>query len=314
MVSGSPRLSLRSAYCHGRIEYDVARYLANQEPTGVDLVNWKLKCAAFYLLRILPHRTYDLAQKRVTGRFEDILTDEFLATYMTHVHVFERLPKGSTAVEFGSGRSLLTPLLLSAAGARMVLAFDVARLATVERVNAIIGQLRQRGGDWPIIADLEQDLWKKYRIRYVAPGDARTTGLDARSVDFICSTSTLEHIPPSEIRAILSECRRICKVGALLSMIVDYHDHYATSDRSISRFNFYRYSDTLWKVFSPKEHYQNRLRHSDYEGLFGDFETVEIIPIVPPDQMPPLRLSKRFESYSTQDLLALNGIFTLRNR
>jgi len=281
---------------------------------GVILVNWKLKCAAFYLLRILPHGAYDLAQKRVTGRFADMLTDEFLATYMTHVHVFKTLPKGSTAVEFGSGRSLLTPLLLSAAGANAVLAFDVARLAIVGRVNDIIGQLRQRGGDWPSITDLNHDLWAKYRIRYIAPGDVRATGLDAKSVDFVCSTSTLEHIPPEEVRAILDECRRICRPGAHISMIIDYHDHYATSDPSISRFNFYRYSDALWRVFSPKEHYQNRLRHSDYEALFGDFEIVENTPIVPSDEIPPIRLARRFRDYSDQDLLALNGIFTLRNR
>jgi hypothetical protein len=287
--------------------------LSIKNQPGVNLVNWKIKCAAFYLLRILPHGTYDLAQKRVTGRFADKLTDEFLATYMTHVHVFETLPKGSTAVEFGSGRSLLTPLLLSTAGARSVLAFDVARLATVGRVNDIIGQLRQRGGDWPSIKDLDQDLWGKYRIRYVAPGDARATGLDAKSVDFVCSTSTLEHIPPDEIRAILDECRRICTPGALISMIIDYHDHYATSDPRISRFNFYRYSDALWKVLSPKEHYQNRLRHSDYEAMFADFKIVENTPIVPSDEMPPIRLAKRFQGYSAQDLRALNGIFTLRN-
>ena len=281
---------------------------------GVTRVNWKLKCAAFYLLRILPHGTYDLAQRRVTGRFADVLTDEFLATYMTHVRVFKTLPKGSTAVEFGSGRSLLTPLLLSAASARSVLAFDVARLATVERVNNIIGQLRQRGGDWSDITDLEQDLWEKYRIRYIAPGDARATGLDPKSVDFVCSTSTLEHIPPIEIRAILKECRRICTSGALISMIIDYHDHYATADPSITRFNFYRYSDVLWKVLSPKEHYQNRLRHSDYEALFSDFEIVENTPIVPSDEVPPIRLARRFRDYSDQDLRALNGIFTLRNR
>jgi hypothetical protein len=233
---------------------------------------------------------------------------------MTHVHVFKTLPSGSTAVEFGSGRSLLTPLLLSAAGARSVFAFDVARLATVERVNDIIGQLRQRGGDWPSITSLEQDLWRKYRIRYIAPGDARATGLDARSVDFVCSTSTLEHIPPNEIRAILNECRRICTSGALVSMIIDYHDHYATADPSISRFNFYRYSDALWKVLSPKEHYQNRLRHSDFEALFGDFEILENTPIVPTDEIPSIRLARRFQGYSAQDLRALNGIFTLRNR
>src|SRR6185369_13014962 len=85
-----------------------------------------------------------------------------------------------------------------------------------------------------------------------------------------CSTSTLEHIPADDIRAILGECVRISSSQALCSFIIDYHDHYASADRSITYFNFYKYTTEEWKRFNPPNHFQNRLRHSDHERLFGE--------------------------------------------
>lgn len=278
-------------------------------------MNWKFKCMGFYMLQGLPRGAYRWLQRSVTKRYADTLDQEVLDAYGLHVELFRSLPPGSTAFEFGAGRNLLTPLLLSAAGAKTVYTYDVVKSATVEDVNNAIGQLRRRGmpGEWQEVSNLEQDLFDKYRIKYVAPGDARNTGLPAGSIDFVCSTSTLEHIPEQEIVAILAECRRICSARARLSMIVDYHDHYATSDPSITRFNFYRYSGPVWWFFNPRNHYQNRLRHSDYAKLFRDFVILKNEAIVPADQdkLHAQPVHRGFSGYSSEDLLALNGVFVL---
>ena len=158
---------------------------------------------------------------------------------------------------------------------------------------------------------------REYRIDYVAPGDARNTGLTTGSIDFVCSTSTLEHIPLADIKSIVTECTRICRIGALLSMVIDYHDHYATADHAISRFNFYKFPDWLWWWYSPSNHFQNRLRHGDYERLFAGFESLEnhrVIPEGGQSELARVRAHSRFQRYNLDDLLALNGIFTLRVR
>ena len=97
----------------------------------------------------------------------------------------------------------------------------------------------------------------------------RSTGLPAGRVDFICSTSVLEHIPEGDIRTILGVCRRIAAPQALMSFVIDYHDHYASADPAITRFHFYRFGPLAWRLFNPANHYQNRLRHSDYIRLFA---------------------------------------------
>jgi SAM-dependent methyltransferase len=276
-------------------------------------MDWRLKCAAFHALNWLPKQEalHRWIQRRVTGRYYFDVTAAELSAYRFHIEHFP----GGRALEFGSGTNLLAPLLLSAAGATEVLAYDIEPLAAVDRVNHVIRQLRGKvPGEWPTVADLSA-LVPKYRIRYCAPGDARHTDLPAGSVDFVCSTSTLEHIPLPAIEEILRECRRIASPRACFSFVIDYHDHYATADANITRCNFYRYGDLRWGFLNPRNHYQNRLRHSDYERAFAaaGLDMVVNRRILPPDS--PIHftsLARRFRGYSWEDLAALNGLFVVR--
>jgi len=110
-------------------------------------------------------------------------------------------------------------------------------------------------------------LRQYYGIEYLAPCDARNTHFESNSINFITSTNTLEHIPLQDTQAILKECYRLLKPDGLMSFIIGYRDHYSFFDKSISVYNFLRYSDFIWKIFNPSLHYQNRLRHKDYLNL-----------------------------------------------
>jgi len=273
-------------------------------------VDWRLKCLAFHLVGWSPS-VHSLLQRTVTGRYFRKVTPALLTAYGYHLERFQ----GGRALEFGAGPDLICPLLLSHAGADEVLAYDLNRLATPERVNAVVAQLRDHvGGPWPFVKNLDEDLIRQYRIRYLAPADARQTGLPRGSIDFVCSTSVLEHIPPVDIAAILAEMKRVAKPMTIHSAIVDYHDHYATADPGISQFHFYRYSAGAWRWFNPGSHFQNRLRHSDYLKLFADYEIVEARAVVLNTSLDGVVVAPDFRHYSQQDLLALNGFFALRNR
>lgn len=289
-------------------------------------MNWKLKCIAFYFINNAPagDKVHAWFQKRITRRFFPKLSREYINGYLFNVLNFRNLRSDSPrfALEFGAGANLLTPLLLSAIGADTVFVYDIKRLATLEQVNDAIRQLREieypndTNPGWPSIRDVDTDLWDRYRIKYVAPGDARQTGLLPNSIDFISSTSTLEHIPKEDICSILAECRRILKPNGRVSFVIDYHDHYATADPSITRFNFFRYSDVAWSWFNPPNHYQNRMRHSDYEKIFRglNYRLLENRHVIPPgsiEQVQKVPIAGRFKSYSVEDLAGLNGLFLL---
>jgi hypothetical protein len=194
--------------------------------------------------------------------------------------------------------------------------YDIERHSSPEQVNNCIRQLRTlQPGDWPEVLDCDGDLQAKYRIRYVAPGDARATGLQAGSVSFIVSTSTLEHIPLPDVRGIVAECSRIAAPGAIMSHVIDYKDHYSYSDSSIGMFNFYRYNSRAWRWWSPPNNNQNRLRHSEFVDIFRSHGLIDA-GVVPhhaePGTLRDLKLAPEFERYSPDDLLIHSAYFVLR--
>lgn len=281
-------------------------------------MNWRLKCLGFKIFQAIPFGgvAYRLAQRIVTGRYIPNVTQATLGTYSIPVEAFKRIEGARVALEFGAGRGLITPLLLSAAGAKEAYAYDLQRLAHIEQVNAVIAQLADlTAGDWQPIVDFAE-LEQRYGVIYRAPGDARATGLADGSVDLIYSTATMEHIPPDQIREILRECRRILQPEGRICFTIDYHDHYSTSDRTIGFMNFYQFSEEEWRRYNPDMHHQNRLRHSDYVKLFREegwkiVEQRSATKQCSETHLARVKLHPSFAHYSREDLIASNGYFLL---
>src|SRR5262249_8515198 len=131
-----------------------------------------------------------------------------------------------------------------------------------------------------LVANLESGLdissASEGRITYKAPADARNTGLPDNSVDFVFSNSVLEHVPPTDILAIMKESKRIIRPGKFMFHSVNCGDHYAYVDKKVSQLHYLRYSEAAWKFWNNDFQYQNRLRAVEIvkmaEGL--GFETV----------------------------------------
>lgn len=121
----------------------------------------------------------------------------------------------------------------------------------------------------------------------------------------------LEHVPLDQLRALLSSLRTITK--GTTTHRIDYSDHYARSDKSVSRLNFLRYSDDEWRPFNCGRQYVNRLRHSDYLRLFREagFQIVEesSTPVAPPADLVP---SAEFARYEHADLFSIKGRIVAR--
>lgn len=281
-------------------------------------MNWKLKCLAFHLLGYTPGgaRAHRWLKEHVTHTGLTTLTKEELELYSVHVDHYLQAGCPARVLEIGAGANLIAPLLLSAAGARQILACDLNRLATPASVNHVIRQLRRLGrpGEWPEIGSLE-DLRRLYRIDYRAPFDVRASGLPEGSIDFIFSTAAFEHVPLQALESILTECLRLASQSARLSFVIDYHDHYARSDSRLTDINFYRYPERVWRFFNPAWHYQNRLRHSDFTHLFRKlgFTVFEgrRSKVLHQNMLAQVELAPQFRSYEVHDLLTVEGRFLL---
>ena len=103
--------------------------------------------------------------------------------------------------EFGAGWDLAVPLSFWALGVERQVLVDLRPNVRVDLVNTSIerlARLASRSAACATRADRSrsvEELEPRFGIRYLAPLDARATGLPAGSVDFVTSTSTLEHIP-----------------------------------------------------------------------------------------------------------------------
>lgn len=248
-------------------------------------MDWRLKCAAHWLFSLPGLGRFYYGFKRhvarsVFRRPEELLDDLNMARrHFEHLGDYvEAEPEQARCLEFGAGRDLINNLCLWCLGVERQLCVDLYDILQPELVSAAARSLRELAPQdlkrLPEIDKLEPaslfpELRRHFGIDFRAPFDARDTGLADGSLDFIYSTNTLEHVPPQEIMAILKECRRVLAPGGALSFKIDYADHYSYADKSITAYNFLRYSPGAWRLFNPPLHYQSRLRHADYAALFA---------------------------------------------
>jgi len=243
---------------------------------------------------------------------------------IAHIGAYEEfgadVPLGdATFYEFGAGWDLAIPVAYSLLGVGKQVLVDIRPSARLELVNHSIAAferlrpqleeeagrtLGETGGPVASLAELEP----RFGIRYLAPCDARDTGLAAGSIDFASSTDTCEHIPGADLAAIFAESKRLLKPGGAFSCRIDLQDHYSYFDPSLSRYHFLRFSDRAWAAVNSPLHFQNRLRSPEYLQLVRDagFELVRETPSGPNEkgraELAKLPLADRFRGTPVDDL------------
>lgn len=254
-------------------------------------MKWRYKAALQGLFSRIPggyHLNY-LCQRLITrslpsseAKFESTLEEASAHFKAIQNHRTSPL-SNSVFYEFGAGSDLTIPLSLFCLGVERQIITDIAPLARPFLVNDVIFKLfnrraplcrkpPKRVSSFGMFGDLE----RFFGIEYLAPCDGGRTPLLSDSIDCITSTNTLEHIPRTNIVKILKECHRILRQDGVMSFMIDYQDHYAYSDSSISVYNFLQFSEREWDSFNPALHYQNRMRHKDYLQLF---EEASLVPV-----------------------------------
>lgn len=240
---------------------------APSDTGGLMRIPWKLKSLVFAILDAT-HAGGLLAwlQKHVTRRSR-VAFSTLSPDWLFHESVIELSP-GKRLLEFGAGKSLVQNLYLSQV-CRSQTVVDIVPLFDRQLANEAAQRISYiTGRDLPPITSLA-DL-AALNISYIAPLDVARSALPDNAFDVCVSTNTMEHIPEAQLGAILVELRRILVPGGLVSAIIDYSDHYSHTDPSIGRLNFLRFSDAEFRRFNHRSHFQNRLRHHDYERLFRD--------------------------------------------
>ena len=153
---------------------------------------------------------------------------EKIETVKLHFNNFSKYsgdkdPHSCKYYEFGSGYDMVIPIGISMLGFGNLTCIDIRELVFPDLINDSIKRLYgfkdKFGEKVNVLKNVPQVDRNNYReilneyfnINYIAPLDARKTGIESNYIDFILSNATLEHIPGKDLSDIMKECFRILK-------------------------------------------------------------------------------------------------------
>ena len=288
-------------------------------------MRWQIRCARNTLVAALPfQQRLRVLKRRLSGRAHHIHEQSVYSGGFDQITLLQEAGldlRGRTVLELGTGWYPVIPLMLRLAGAGRIILTDVHALLDRETVQAAVDFLQARKADLasrlgqteteidqaltlPKGASLDEVL-KMLGLDYRVPFDIATTDVQ---VDAIYSHTVLEHIPPPVLETILRHSHDLLNPGGLICHGIDHSDHREHQDPGISRVDFLRYSNIIWRLLclNPQD-YTNRLRHSDYMTMIqrAGFESVIERPFVNPGaltRLPDIPLAPQFRGYDEDDL------------
>ncbi len=318
-------------------------------------MNWKVRANLLRALAAMPggHRVY-VALQRQFGRFRD---PKYIRRKLKRQAELARLAvehgvqlEGAHVMELGTGWVPAMAFGFYLCGAKKVSTFDLNKYVFHESLKAVMLCITTDSGNQGIWADLvdsktlyrrmvgvdsknrdeyvldiipdyELDDFQFFNIEYIAPGDARNSGLAADSIDIHCSTNTFEHIPREDLLAILVEARRVLKPNGLAVHYADPTDHFAHADKTQSPVRFLNLTQRdIERYYRNRYTYQNLLFDDDYRELFDEagLEIVDVKFKLDDRSLDALKTNpptlSGFENRNVEQLSRRNLIYVARKR
>lgn len=268
-------------------------------------------------------------QKHITKgvRLTDALMEDKLIHCGKHLEYYTKYGKvqqGFSALEIGTGWYPIVPIGLYLAGAGTVYSIDISSLLKSEAVKETVSmflQYHQEGKLQTYLKRIDPERLEKLGtvlsmngspVALLEPlnikpivGDARKIDLPDGSIDLINSNNTFEHIYPGILSDILAEFKRVLRPDGIMSHFIDMSDHFAHLDKSITIYNYLKFSDREWAWIDNSVQPQNRLRLSDYLELFAQAGLKIIDREIRPGSVEELSRIKPDAKYASKTLADL---------
>jgi SAM-dependent methyltransferase len=228
-------------------------------------------------------------------------------------------------LDYGAGAFLGLPLLYARLGAKAQIAVDVTRSARESIVFEVVREtnridLSPRAARLlpdPAGGTLD-DYLETLGIRYAAPV-ALPLPLASESVASALCEQVLNYPARESVREIFAEIARLLRPSGTFVASTHLYDPYWLFDRSLSRFNFLRYSKRTWeRWFNSTLMGYNRLRAPDFRDLLKGLPLEPIVwEATPPseDDLQELRkieVHPEFAGYDLMDLASTELFFILQ--
>lgn len=228
-------------------------------------------------------------------------------------------------VDLGAGWHLTIPLVFWRLGSEEQHLIDIARHARADLVFPVVSMvdamdLGERDGRHlppPDCVGLDAYI-SRIGLTYHAPVRGRWP-LPNGSAALVTSTQTLYYPPCAVVRDLFGEAVRVLRRGGRFIATIHLYDPYSNVDRSLSRFNYLRYSERTWnRWFNSELMTYNRLRASDYAALFHglpfEADIWKVDGGTPEDlqELDRITVSPDFARYDRRDLSSTHLTFVMR--
>lgn len=211
----------------------------------------------------------------------------------THIKSYQKYSNNSTpntSLEIGTGWYPVVPISFFLAGTNKIYSVDVTFLTSKERIKTTLSKFIEcsklnKLKDYitivpkrfeaieNLLKNYEQysleEILKNLNLEYLIE-DARNLSLESNSIDFINSNNTFEHIYPNILSPILKDFKRVIKHNGVMSHFIDMSDHFAHFDKTITIYNFLKFSESKWKWIDNSIQPQNRMRIYDYKKMYSN--------------------------------------------
>ncbi len=240
---------------------------------------------------------------------------ENVVTYQTHECLRKynytnlNLKNRCIALEIGTGYSFIAPIILFLLGFKKVITVDISKDVSFKTLKKQMFFLNndshiQNITNSSILSfqdikkKLEQiesaksleELLQYCNIKYVAPYTLDAIEKENDKFDYICSQVVFEHITPVFLEALFERMKKWLKKDAFTVHTINFVDHFTNpgifQDKSISEYNFLKFSDRYWKYWSGNAiAYTNRLSYIFYADLFST-NNLEVLDFVGENYKP----------------------------
>lgn len=292
---------------------------------------WILKAIVQKAISFFPfsQRINFFFQKYVTkGVFlSDQYFEDRLVHCANHFSYFQKYNSGKTNfshLEVGSGWYPVIPIGMFLYGADSITTIDLARLMNEKLLQTTLKKFLEyhtNGKLKKIVKNISEErlallveeatglssdyytLLDKFKITYMVM-DARKMHLPDHSIDLITSNNTFEHIYPETLKQILVEFKRVIKPGGVMSHAIDLSDHFAHFDKSITIYNYLKFSEAEWRWIDNSIQPQNRMRIYHYRELYKALSiplTQEINREIDLETYKKVKVNELFLSHSPEE-------------
>ncbi|WP_417608582.1 class I SAM-dependent methyltransferase [Owenweeksia hongkongensis] len=302
------------------------------------MAKWIAKAIVQKTISVFPfkEKLNHVFQKHITKGVQ--LTDEHFGNKLMHAadHIkYYKKYRGQLnnikVLELGSGWYPVVPIALYLSDAGQTDSLDIQSWMNKETIMTTITKFKEWNDKGKLKSYLPEWNEEKWKLLLELPArtdsisiddalaaiqlklhlkDARNTGFQKDSYDFICSNNTFEHIYGDVLINILREFKLVAKPGAFMCHFIDLSDHFAHFDHSINIYNFLKFSPKGWKIIDNTIQPQNRLRWKDYLEMYRKVElpvSEEITREGDLKLLSQVKVHKSYQSYSQEELAISHG-------